>query len=156
MDISIATNSDFQQLRQGIHYRHTDAVQAAAELVALVREFSTRVKSRQDHFHTGYLLLGMQVNGHATSVVCHAERAIGMQHNVNLPTVPGESLIDGIVDHFLRQVVWAGGVGIHTRTLANRLQSSEDFNGVGVIFRHAFSELPINRCGQDLRISFHT
>ena len=89
----------------------------------------------------------MQVNRHAASVVCHAERAVGMEHNVDLTTVPGEGLIDGVVDHLLRQMIGAGGVGIHTGTLANRLQSSEDLNGVGVIFRHAFSELPIYRCG---------
>ena len=76
-----------------------------------------------------------------------------MKHHVDLAAMAGERFIDRVVDHFLRQMIGAGGVGIHTRTLANGLQPSEHLNGVSVVFRHAVLELPINRCGSASRLS---
>ena len=111
-------------------------MQAATELVALVRELAPGVQGGQDDLDTRQLLLGVQIDGHAAPVIGHADSAIAVQHNVDLAAVPRQRLIDRVVDDFLSQMIRAGGVGIHAGTLADRLQTSQDFNSVSVVFGH--------------------
>jgi hypothetical protein len=62
-------------------------MQAAAELVALVRELAAGVKSAQDDLDSGELLLRVQIDGHAAAIIRDTERAIAMQHDVDLTAV---------------------------------------------------------------------
>ena len=116
-------------------------MQAAAELVALVRELAPGVQGAEDNLDTGQFLLRVQIDRHAAAIIPHAERAITMQHNVDLTAVPRQRLVDRVVDDFLSQVIGAGGVGIHAGTLADRLQTSQDFNSVSVVFGHFLLQL---------------
>jgi len=45
----------------------------------------------------------------------------------------GKRFIDRIVDHFLRQMIGSGGVGIHARSFLYRIQPREHLNGFCVI-----------------------
>ena len=81
----------------------------------------------------------MQVDRHAAAVINDTQATIGVEGNVNLTTVAGERFIDRIVDDFLGEMVWPGGVGVHTRPLSDRFQPSEHLNGIGVIFGHALA-----------------
>ncbi|MNI72460.1 hypothetical protein D3C73_1284020 [compost metagenome] len=45
----------------------------------------------------------------------------------------GEGLVHRVVDHFLRQVVRARGVGIHAGAALDRVKAGQDFNIGGVI-----------------------
>ena len=45
-----------------------------------------------------------------------------------------DQVSDAIVDHFLRQVIGTGGVGIHTGALAHRIKAAQDFNRSGIVF----------------------
>ena len=78
----------------------------------------------------------MQVNGHAASVINNAQRPVAMQSDINLATEAGQRLVHRVINNLLRQVIGAGGIGIHSRSLANRLQTREDLNRVGVVLRH--------------------
>ena len=111
-------------------------MQTTAELIALVRELSTRMKGREDDLNPGQFLLRVQINGHAAAIIGHAERAIAMQHNVDLTAVPRQRLVDRVIDDFLSQMIGAGGVGIHAGTLADRFQTSQNFDSVSVVFGH--------------------
>jgi hypothetical protein len=42
-------------------------------------------------------------------------------------------IIHRVVDHFLHQMVWAGGVGIHAGAAFDRVETGEDFNIGGVV-----------------------
>ena len=45
--------------------------------------------------------------------------------------VAGQRFIDGVIDDFLGKVVRAGGVCVHARALAHRVETAQDFNGRG-------------------------
>ena len=91
-------------------------MQAATELVALIRELAPGVQGGQDNLDPRQLLLGVQIDGHAAPVIGHADSAIAVQHNVDLAAVPRQCLVDRVIDDFLGQMIRAGGVGIHAGT----------------------------------------
>ena len=96
-------------------------MQSAAKLIALVRELAAGMERRKNDLDAGSLLLWVQVDGHAPAVIDDTQATICMEGNVNLTAVTGERFIDRVVDDFLSQVVWPGGVGVHTRPLPDRL-----------------------------------
>ena len=83
------------------------------------------------------------VNGHARSieVTLHADGSVevsddgrGMPVDIHPEEgVSGQRFVDRVVDHFLHQMVRAGGVGIHAGTAFDRVQTGEDFNIGGVV-----------------------
>jgi hypothetical protein len=42
--------------------------------------------------------------------------------------MPGQRLVDAVVDNFLGQVIGAGGVGVHTRPPPDGLESAQDLD----------------------------
>jgi hypothetical protein len=144
--LAVAADGDRQLPRQGIDHGHAHPVQAAGELVVLVRELAAGVQRRQDHLDAGLLLLRVQVHGHAASVVGHGQGAVGVQHHVDLPRVAGECLVDAVIDNLLGEVVGARGIRVHARALAHRLESGQDLDGFRGILAHG--------CGAGLRREF--
>ena len=53
-------------------------------------------------------------------------------------TVSGERFINGVIDHFVHHVMQTrtvvGITDVHTRPLANSVQSAKDFNAVCAVF----------------------
>src|SRR5207248_2061147 len=118
-----ALDPALEVLRQRIHYRDADAVQAAGELVVLVGEFGAGVQPREYELGSAHLLLGMDVDRHATAVILHLQRSVLEQRDVDLLAVAGDRLIDAVVDDLVREVIGALGVGVHARPPAHGLAS---------------------------------
>ena len=104
-------------------------MQAASRLIGLVGEFAAGVQLGQDHLDPGDFLLRMQVHRHAATIIDHGQRIVGMQDHADLAGMTGNRLIHTIVDDFLRQVIGARGVGIHTGAFFDRIQAGQDFDG---------------------------
>ena len=102
-------------LRERVHHRHADPVQAAGELVGLVGEFAAGVQAREDQLRAAHLLLRVDVDRHAAAVVRDLERAVLVERDVDLLAVAGDRLIDAVVDDFVREVIGARGVRVHAR-----------------------------------------
>ena len=64
----------------------------------------------------------MQVDGHAPAVVLHFNGTVTMKYHADAGSVPGERLIDTVVDDLLGEVVRPRGIGIHTGTLTYRIE----------------------------------
>ena len=94
----------------------------------------------QNHFNTGDLLLWMQVNRHPTAIIDNRKRIILMQDYPDLRCITGNRFIHTIVDDFLRQVIGARGVGIHTGAFFNRVQTGKHFDRRGIIFGIQWTE----------------
>ena len=98
-------------------------MQAAGELVILVRELAARVQAGQDHFHTGEIFTGVLVHGHAPAVIRDRDGVVLVQGDLNLVRMANDGLIDAVVDDFLHHVIGPGGIGVHPGTLAHRFET---------------------------------
>jgi hypothetical protein len=64
-----------------------------------------------------------------------------VQRDVDLLGVTRKCLVDGVVDDFMRQVVWTRGVRVHARAATHGLETGKDFN-IGCVVGHLFRKLP--------------
>jgi len=114
--------------RQRVDDRHADPVQAAGELVVLVRELTAGVQAREDQLGATHLLARMGVDRHPATVVGDLERPVLVQHDVDLPAVPGNRLVDAVVDDLMRQMVRPLCVGVHARPSPDGLEAAQDLD----------------------------
>ncbi len=133
-----APDPDFEVFRQGVDDRHADAVQTAGILVLLVGEFAARVEPGQNQLDTWHLFFGMNIDGHPATVIGNFERAVPIERDVDLLRMSGNSLIDAVINDFVREMIWPGSVGIHARSTANRIETAQDLNvGRTITFAHS-------------------
>ena len=128
-----ALHAAFEALGQRIDHRHTDAMQAAGEFVVLAAELAARMEAREDEFDAGQLFDGVQVHGHAATVVRHFDGLVRVEDDFQRFGVASESLVHGVVDDFVNQVVRTAGVRVHARPTADRVQARQNFNIGSVI-----------------------
>jgi len=130
---AVPPDPDLQMPRQGIHHRNANPVQATGKLVALVGELAPGVQPAEDHLDTRTLLARVLVHRHPAAVVGHRERPVLVQDHVDVPSEAADGLVHRVVDHLLGKVIGTGGVGVHARALAHRVQAFEDFDvGCGI------------------------
>src|SRR5688572_28954974 len=136
---AVAPDTDVEPLRQRVDDGDTDAVQTTGDRVALAVELAAGVQDRHDDLDGRTLLDRVHVDRDATAVVLDPDAAIGEQGDVDLVRVPGQRLVDGVVDDLPDHVVQAaltGGADVHTGALANRIEALENGDGatgVGVL-----------------------
>ena len=70
----------------------------------------------------------MLVHGHPPAVVRDADGTILVQNYFQAAGVARNGFIDAVVDDFLNKMIGAGGIGIHARALAHRVQAGQNFN----------------------------
>ncbi|MNC52548.1 hypothetical protein D3C75_1019000 [compost metagenome] len=83
----------------------------------------------EDQLDAADALLRVDVHRHAATIVEHLQRVVGVEDHLHRLGVPGQRLVDAVVDDFLGQVVGPAGVGVHARALAHRIEAGEDFDG---------------------------
>ena len=141
IDAAVTLDLHLQPRRERIDHGDSDTVQPAREAVVLVVELAARVQLREDQFHARHLVFRVDVHRHAAAVVDDLHRTVGAQRDLDLPCVPGERLVHGVVHHLLHEVVRTRGVGIHARPSANGIQPGQDLDGLrGVGFRDGLSD----------------
>ena len=96
-------------------------MQTAAKLIVLVRKLTPRMEGRQDDLHAGLFLHRVQVNRHTPSVINDTDAAIPMESDINFIGMAPQGLVYGVIDDLLREVIGAGGIGIHAWAFAHRL-----------------------------------
>ena len=113
-------------------------MKAAGDLVAAVTELASRVQDSQHQGDGRDLLNGMLLDGDAAAVVGHPHTTVVEENNVDLVAVPGQGLVDGVVDDLVDQVVqpaFPRRADVHAGTLPDRLQALQHRDLVGVIDR---------------------
>lgn len=122
-------------------------MQAAADFVAApivgIVEFPPGVQDGQDGFQSRDLRGGMEIGGDAPSVVGYGAAVpsfggvvviIVVKVEGDEGSVPRQGLVDGIVQHFVDEVVEAvgsGGSDVHSGAFADRFEAREDGDLVG-------------------------
>ena len=101
-------------------------MQATGNLVSVVVKLTARVKHRHDDLSSGDTLF-MLLSRNTTAIVRDGHRLIGVDDNVYLATVPGQRLINTVVDQLKHHVVQAGAIvgvtDIHARALAHSIKA---------------------------------
>ena len=126
---------ELHRFGQRVHDRHADAVQSARHLVAVVVELAAGVQDRQDDFRSG-LAAGVAVNRNAATVVDDGDRVIDMDRDVDLIAITGQSLIDGVVDDLVHQVMQprrTSGPDVHGRAFPHGFEPLQDLDLVGAV-----------------------
>ncbi len=109
-------------------------MESTGEFVVVAREFSTRVQTRQDEFDTTHFFFGMNVDRHTPTIVADFDAAIFVESDFDQAGVTCKRFVDAVIQYFLHQMIGTGGVGIHARTTAHRIETGQYFNGTCVIF----------------------
>ncbi len=139
--LAFAPHREAQHAGQRIHARHTHAVQAARDLVAVLVELAAGVQlGQRDLGGTALglvLVVHLHAGGNAAAVVGDGDRVVRVDGDDDVVAMPGERFVDGVVHHFKDEVVQAGAVGgvadVHAGALAHRFQAFEDGDGAFAI-----------------------
>ena len=73
--------------------------------------------------------IGHGVDRNSGSVVRDGDRIVGMQRHLDTIRTPGQGLVNGVVHHFVNEVMQASGPGrpdVHAGSEPDRLETFED------------------------------
>ena len=93
----------------------------------------------------------MLIHRHAAAIVGDFERAVLENRDVEFLALAGKCLVDTVIDDFVCEVVWPGGIGVHARPAPNRFESAEDLNVRRVVFFTHQSDSQLSDCQKDAR-----
>ena len=125
VDLAVAPDLEIEPLRQRVHDRDADAVQAAGHLVAVVVELAAGVQHGQHDFGRR-LAAGVPVDRNAAAVVDDGDRVVDVDRDVDLVAEPGQRLVDRVVDDLVDEMMQTGRAGrpdVHGRPLADGLEA---------------------------------
>ena len=148
VQLAVAAHLRHEPLRERVHDRDADAVQAARDLVAVAAELPACVELREHDRQRGEPLVRDHVHRDARAGVANRHRVVRMDGDVDEVVPARESLVDGVVDHLVDEMVEpprARRADVHPGPETDGLEALEDgdvFCGVGC-FGHQKS--PANR-----------
>src|SRR3990170_1830359 len=120
-------------LRECVHHRDPDAVQAPRDPVALAPELPARVQRGEHDLdgRTAVLRLGDRLHGDAPAVVLDLARAVLAESHDDPVAEARHRLVDRVVDDLVHEVVEAADRGrpdVHARAQADVLDALEDLD----------------------------
>src|SRR4051794_15604962 len=135
--VAVTVDLEVEAARQRVHHRHVHAVEPAGDLVALAAELAAGVEHGQHDLGGGLVLVvGVVVDGDATTVVVDPAAAVGEQRHHDAGRVAGHRLVDRVVDHLVHQVMQTGQTGrsdVHAGAFANGLEALQHGDVLGAV-----------------------
>jgi hypothetical protein len=130
VDPAVAPDPEQEHVREGVHDRDADAVEAARHLVGVLVELAAGMELGHDDLRRRHPLLGMDVGRDAAAVVAHRDRAVGVEHHVDAVAIACQRLVDRVVDDLVDHVMQTGAVvrvaDIHARALPDGIEPAQD------------------------------
>jgi hypothetical protein len=133
--LSVAPDLEIQSFGQRVDDRNADPVETTRNFVAVVVELAAGVQHGQHHFGGGFAAF-VPIDRNSPPVVDNGDRPVYVDGDVDLVTVAGQRLINGVVDNLIYEMVkarCAGRTDVHRRTLPHRLEALEDLDLVGAV-----------------------
>ena len=147
VELAVASHLGDEPLRERVHDRDADAVQAAGDLVAVAAELAACVELRQDDGERRLALALHDVDRDARAPVADGHGVVGMERHLD-PVVPArEGLVDRVVDDLVDEVVEAPEArraDVHARPETDRLEPLEDGDVFCCIGRFGHEKSPAN------------
>ena len=127
--LAVTTDGELEPIGERVDATHTNAMQTARDLVAVLVELAAGVQHAHDDLGRRALRLVLVVHLHTdrdtTAVVDHADAVVGVDGDDDVVAVTGKRLVDGVVDHFEHHVMQAGAIrcvaDVHARPFADSL-----------------------------------
>src|SRR3970282_307945 len=132
-DVSVTRRFHAQEVRQGVHDAHADAVEPARDLVTAAAELAAGVEERVDDL-AGTLAGRMLADRNAPTVVDDLDGVVGLDRHPDRRRVAGHGLVDRVVHDLPDQVVEPTDVGrpdVHSGPAPDGLQALEDLDARG-------------------------
>ncbi len=130
---------------QGVHHAHADPVQTAGDRVRLAVELPAGVQRGQDDLDRRALLRRMLTHRDTTAVVGDPDTAVGEQGHTDRVAVAGQrfihSVVHNLVDEMMKTTL-TGGADVHTRTLANRVETLKNLDRTCIVGHAVMSPRP--------------
>ena len=104
-NFAVAANLQHEVLAQGVDHADADSMQTARDFVGFRLKFAACVQGGHDHLRRGLPFGLVQVHRDTTPVVFHGNAFVGVDDNLDGVAIAGQGLIDGVVHHFVNQVV---------------------------------------------------
>ena len=142
--LAVAADSDFEPARKSVHAGNAHAVQTAGNLVGVIVELAAGMELGHDHLNGRDAQFGMDIDRDAAAIVAHRDGIIDMDDNFHPVAEAGHSFVDGVVHHFVHEMVQAASVGtadIHGRTLANSGKAFKHGDRTGIVFFRCGAEI---------------
>ena len=131
--LALAVSGGFQPRGQRVGHAHTDTMQTARKTVgaalALVK-LATGMQPREHQFDHGCVFFRVQSKGNSAAIVFDADRAVGVQNDLDFFTMPGQGFIGCVVQHLLDDMQGIVGAGVHPGSLLDGLQALEHADGI--------------------------
>ena len=118
-------------------------MQPAGYLIGSAAELAAGVQGGHHRFQAGLAGGGVDIDGDAPAIVGNGNQPVLAQGQVDSGAVAGHSLVHGVVEDFVDEVVQAALVGaadIHTGPDADGFQSFQDLDVFGGIFGGRFGQ----------------
>ena len=138
--VAVATHLHAHPLRQGVHHRGPHPVQPAAGAIGgpagAGAELAAGVQLAEHHLDGRDVPPGGMSDRDAPAVVAHRHRAVAAEGHVDPPGVSGRRLVDAVVDqlpHQVHQPGRAGSADVHAGALADRLESLQGLDRIGLV-----------------------
>jgi hypothetical protein len=96
-------------------------------------ELTARVQAGQDQFDAGDFFFRVFVDRHPAAVVEHFQRAVCIKRNVDPPAMPGNCLVDAVVDHLVREVIRPRRISVHPGPTTYGVQAAEHLDVSGSV-----------------------
>ena len=126
----------FEPEGECVYDRGADTVQTAGNLVAVAAELTARMQDGEDDFEGGNAHLGMDADRDTAAVVRNTDDIIGFDGDFDVGTVPGERLVDGVIDDLVDQMMqtaFGGRTDVHAGAFAHGLETLEHLDLTFVI-----------------------
>ncbi len=136
-DRAVGFDLQVEPLGERVDHGRADAVQAAGDLVAAaVPELAARVEDGEDDFGRRPTLFLHDPDRNPAAVVGDRDAVVRVDDDRDVVAVPGQCLVDGVVDDLVDQVVQtarAGRADVHPGAFANGFEALEDRDVRGAV-----------------------
>ena len=144
-----ALDLDLHPLGKRVNAAYANTVQTARHLVVGPVELAACVQNCQNDLDSRLLLRRVHVDRNASPVVLDSQRAVAVYHDVDHRAVSSQRLVNGVVHHFVDQMVVAAlprVAYVHGRTLSYGLHALQYLDVLCVVVvdfvvSHCFSVL---------------
>ena len=119
-------------------------MQPSGDLVGVLVELSARMELGHDDFQSRHPLIFVVIHRNSATIILDTERSILVDDHIDFGRMSCHRFVDAVVNNLVDQVVQSSRTGtadVHSGSLANRLDTFEDFNvRSGVVFFFVFAQ----------------